>query len=418
MAELDASTSGTGIASRPEHMPTGWRRTLRATLDTIDGSVARFSGRRKVLLYVRSAMHAAVLEPVASALRADPRIDLRYLSERRELEAPIAAACEWRIRWIVPGRATWQRVDLLIGSDPWSVPTLRRCRRRINFFHGVAGKYDLEDPSHLPIGFDLYDRVAFVNADRMQRYIARGIIPPDKAVLVGFPKLDPLVNGHIDGDAVRKRLGLASGRPTALFAPTWSPASSLNLAGEKIVAALAETGWNVIIKPHAWSFDLEPKYSGGIDWRKRLQSIERPGQVVLSDTADATPLLAAADLMVTDHSSIGFEFCLLDRPLIVFDTPDLAAVARINPERLAALRSAARVVNDASAIGTAAAEELATADRLKNERAAAARPLFHRPGTATDRALEVVYELLDLRAPVPHFVEPSAAAPETIGTGA
>jgi hypothetical protein len=395
-----------------------WRRTLRRTLDAIDGSAARFSGRRRVLLYVRSAMHAAVLEPVASALRRDTRIDVRYLSERRELEGAIARSCEWPIQWMPASRALWRRVDLLIGSDPWSVPTLRRCRRRINFFHGVAGKYDLEDPGHLPIGFDLYDRVAFVNADRMQRYMARGIVPPDKAVLVGFPKLDALVNGQIDGGAVRQRLGLATGRPTAIFAPTWSPASSLNLAGEKIVAALTEAGWNVIIKPHAWSFDLEPKYSGGVDWRKRLQPLERPGQVVLSDTADATPLLAAADLMVTDHSSVGFEFCLLDRPVIVFDTPDLAAAARISPERMAALRGAARVVTDASALGTAATEELAGADRLQKERAAVAGPLFHQPGTATDRALEVVYELLDLRAPVVELFQRTAAAPETLGTGA
>ena len=45
---------------------------------------------------------------------------------------------------------------------------------------------------------------------------------------------------------------------------------------------------------------------------------------------DITPLLAAADLLVTDHSTVGFEFALLDRPLIVFDAPDLRAAARID----------------------------------------------------------------------------------------
>jgi CDP-glycerol glycerophosphotransferase len=283
----------------------------------------------------------------------------------------------------------------------------------VNFFHGVAGKYDLDNPSHLPIGFEQYDRVAFVNADRMQRYLDRGIVAADAAVLVGFPKLDVLVNGGDHAAAVRRDLGLAPGRPTALYAPTWSPASSLHLAGEAIVASLAGAGWNVIIKPHAWSFDPDAKYSGGIDWRGRLSRIEQPGRVVLRDDADASALLAAADLMVTDHSSIGFEFCLLDRPLIVFDAPDLAEVARINPERIAALRSAARVVSDPTELGRVALEELAHRGRRSAARAAVARTLFHDPGRATERALTLVYELLELPRPCAAAV--TARQPEPLG---
>ena len=75
---------------------------------------------------------------------------------------------------------------------------LRRCARRINFFHGVAGKYDLDRPEGLPLGFEYYDHVAFINRDRMQRYLTAGIVTPRQAVLVGYPKLDRLVNGAYD----------------------------------------------------------------------------------------------------------------------------------------------------------------------------------------------------------------------------
>jgi hypothetical protein len=341
-------------------------------------------------------MHAAVLDPIARGLERDPRLDVRYLSERASKSDEIAHAVGRPLRWTSPRRVAWSRVDLLITADPWTAPAMHRSFRRVNFFHGVAGKYDLDDPSHLPIGFDEYDRVAFVNADRMGRYLDKGIVRPEAAVLVGFPKIDALVNGRYDGAALRERLGLEMHRPTAIYAPTWSPASSLHVAGEAIVASLVDTGWNVIIKPHARSFDPDPQYSGGVDWRQRLRNIEIPGRVVFADAADASPLLAASDLMVTDHSSVGFEFCLLDRPLIVFDAPDLHRVARINPERVTALRSAARVVTDAAEVGRAANQELTTPRRLAGERAAAARPLFYEPGTATDRALLVAYELLDL----------------------
>jgi hypothetical protein len=395
-----------------------WRRIVREVVKAMDRRSARWRGTRRVLVYVRSAMHVAVLEPITRELERDGRITVRYVCDRENQRDAIDRACGRTARWTTRQRAGWSAIDLLIASDPWSVPTLHRCQRRINFFHGVAGKYDLDDPAHLPIGFDLYDRVAFVNEERMRRYVARGVVRREAAVLVGFPRLDAVVNGRYDGAAVRQRLGLAAGRRTAIYAPTWSPASSLNAAGEQIIASLARSGWNVVIKPHAWSFDPDPKYSGGIDWRRRLRAIERAGQVVLCEDADASPLLAAADLMVTDHSSIGFEFCLLDRPVIVFDAPDLAVVARINPQRIAALRSAARVVRDPSEIGRAADEEMADAGRLRERRAAVARPLFHDPGRATERALDVVYHLLELRRRLAVSPEHGSAAPAADWHGA
>jgi CDP-glycerol glycerophosphotransferase (TagB/SpsB family) len=355
-------------------------------------------------------MHAGVLDPIGKAMERDERLAVRYLAESRRHRDHIARVAGRPLAWTSRPRAAVSRIDLLITADPWSPPTLHRCARRLNFFHGVAGKYDLDDPGHLPAGFDQYDRVAFVNADRMKRYVERGIVRPEAAVLVGFPKLDALVNGRYDGAAIRDRLGLEMHRPTAIYAPTWSDASSLNVAGEAIVASLVEAGWNVIIKPHARSFDPEPRYSGGVDWRMRLRAIETSGRVVLSEDGDATPLLAASDLMVTDHSSIGFEFCLLDRPLIVFHAPELERVARINPERIAALRTAARVVYRPEEIGRAADQERAHPGRLAARRAAVAGRLFHDPGTATPRALSVVYQLLDLPARIVERATPRRRA--------
>jgi hypothetical protein len=373
--------------------------------------MARFTGRRRVLVHVRTAMHAAVLDPMARALERDPRIGVQYLAESPRQQKEIARRCGLSRRWISPTAARWSRTDLLLTADPWDPPRLFRCHHRINFFHGVAGKYNLDDPSHLPIGFADYDRVAFVNADRMQRYLAKHIVRAEQAALVGFPRIDALVNGEYDSVAIRRDLGLEPQRQTAIYAPTWSPASSLHLAGEAIVASLAEAGWNVIVKPHARSFDPEPRFSGGIDWGRRLRAIEKPGRIVLCEDGDASPLLAASDLMVTDHSSIGFEFCLLDRPLIVFDAPELASVARINEERIAALRSAARVVTDASELGRAANDEMAQPDRRRRERLAAAEPLFYEPGFATDRALDLIYSVIELGRPAALETSQSMALP-------
>jgi len=82
----------------------------------------------------------------------------------------------------------WQRWDLYVSADPWTRPTLRRCSRSANFFHGVAGNSNLDDPSALQPGFDAFDRVGFINTERRDTYLARGLVSADAAALVGFPK--------------------------------------------------------------------------------------------------------------------------------------------------------------------------------------------------------------------------------------
>jgi hypothetical protein len=363
-----------------------------------DRTIARVSGRRRVVIDARTPMNFAILAPVGDRLRCDPRVDVVVTVDR---PADVTAANpDGRFR-VEPRRAmAWRRVDLCLSADPWDPIRLRRCRRRANFFHGVAGKYDLDSPGNLPAGFSGFDRVGFVNADRMRRYLDAGVVTREAAVLVGYPKVDALVNGGYDAAAVRAALQLERHRRTAIYAPTWSPASSLHVAGEAIVQGLVDAGLNVIVKLHDRSLDTSNvKFSGGVDWRARFARMHQPGRIAFVEAADSSPLLAASDVMVTDHSSIGFEFYLLGRPLIVFDVPDLVRVARINPEKVDLLRRAARVVQTASQVGPSALDELEHRDRRAAARHAIVRDMFYEPGTATGRALALVYELLDLPAP-------------------
>ena len=294
-------------------------------------------------------------------------------------------------------QAEWRRFSLYFNADPWVAARLRRCQHRINFFHGVAGKYDLDLPAGLPMGFDVYDRVAFINRDRMDRYVGAGIVSRHQAALIGYPKLDRLASGQYDRAACRAALGLDPSRPTALYAPTYSEASSLHLAGEEIVRTLAAAGFNVVIKLHDRSLDRDPRYNAGIDWRQRCEALEAPGQIRYLETPDASEALAAADVMVTDHSSIGFEYLLLDRPLLIFDAPQLVAAARINPDKVALLRSAAVVARTGAELAALARQELNAPGRLSFERRRVAREMFHEPGGATARSIDLIDGLMGRR---------------------
>jgi len=358
----------------------------------LDHAIGRLSPRRDVIVELRTPVYHAVLSPIASALADEPNVTVWFTSEHPDGVRNLVPAG----RFLTPREAEWRRFDLYLNADPWAPARLRRCAHRLNFFHGVAGKYDLDNPKGLPLGFESYDRVGFINRDRMVRYLSAGVVQPSQARLVGYPKLDKLANGQIDADGIKRRYALAD-RPTALYAPTYSEASSLHLAGTEIVRALDQAGFNVLIKLHDRSLDQDPRYNGGIDWRARFAELiarSTSGRIHFVEVADASPLLAAANVMVTDHSSIGFEFLVLDRPLVVFDAPDLATAARVNPEKIALLRSAARVTRTPGETAMAASAAIADPASQSAARRRIAREMFFEPGGATRRAVHLVRELL------------------------
>ena len=372
-------------------------RRLTPLVHRLDHAAGRLQRRRFVLVELRTPVYQAVLGPIAERLATDPDLAVFYTSEYPERVGPLVPDGAF----LTHRDVEWRRFDLYINGDPWAAARLRRCAHRVNFFHGVAGKYDLDDPSGLPMGFEAYDRVAFINRDRMTRYLQSGVVTSEQAVLVGYPKLDRLATGAYDAAGVRAALALDPARPTALYAPTYSPASSLHLAGEAIVRALVRAGFNAVVKLHDRSFDPDPRYNDGIDWRARFTALaaEERGRVAFTEMPDASPLLAAADVMVTDHSSIGFEYLVLDRPVIVYDAPDLPRLARINPEKVALLRSVASIAASAAQAAEFAAAALAHPQALSAARRAVARELFHDPGLATTRAVDLLRGLLH-RTPV------------------
>ena len=369
--------------------PKSLLRRLTPAVHKLDHAIGRLSRTRHVLVEYRTPVAQAILGPVAEAL-ADATTKVWFTSEYpdriRGLVAPET--------FLTHEQAEWRRFDVYLNCDPWAAARVRRCASRVNFFHGVAGKYDLDRPDTLPMGFEAYDRVAFINADRMRRYVEAEIIEPDRAALIGYPKIDRLATHGYDAGAVRAGLGLEPGRQTVLYAPTYSGASSLHLAGESIIAALADAGYNVIVKLHDRSLDPDPRYNEGIDWRARLRPLEARGRVRLAETGDSSPLLAAADLLVTDHSSIGFEYLVLDRPLVVFDAPDLPRAARISEDKVARLRYTATVVETVEGLVATVRQELEHPARLSGKRREVAREMFFEPGGATLRAVELIRPLL------------------------
>lgn len=129
----------------------------------------------------------------------------------------------------------------------------------------------------------------------------------------GYPRNDVYYTATAaDVRAVRERLGIAPGKRALLYAPThrdyeatWTPRLDL--------AALADRlGEDTVLLVRGHYF-----YGGGA--ASPLTGLRRAGRVVDVSTYDPVEDLAlAADALITDYSSIMFDYANLDRPIVVY----------------------------------------------------------------------------------------------------
>jgi len=388
---------------------------IRAAIDTlrrVDHAIGRRSGRRRILVDARTPVNFTMVAPVYRALAADPRVSFFFTASEephrlRDIyrEAPGAAT-------VTPARARLMRFDAYVASDFMWQP-LPRGTCRIQMFHGVGGKYGFDAPT---TSMRAWDRIFFVNERRLRNFIKAGAVDADSPAirLVGYPKADALVNGAWTRDAVLEPLALDPSLPTILYAPTWSPASSLNTMGLDLLGRLLDA-WsgavNVIVKLHDRSRDVRARYSGGVDWIAALEPLLRGRTGVLAPGHDISPYLAAADLMVTDHSSAGFEYLLRDRPIVRIHCPRLIQDANIHPDYVALLASVSDSVSTLDETVHAVERALAMPDHLSGTRRAVAAELFYRPGGATARAVRQIYDAIELDPLLASITEEAACRP-------
>ena len=359
-----------------------------------DRRLGRRGEHRRILVDARTPVNYVMVAPVVRAMRADPRVEFCFTAseEPRRMRDIYREAHDASL--IHPLRAATTRFDAYVASDfMWARLLRETCR--IQVFHGVGGKYGFDAPTE---SMREWDRLFFVNRRRLTNFIKAGAIDPDSPAirLIGYPKADCLVDGSIDRTGVLTGLGLDPARPTVLYAPTWSPASSLNTMGEDVVRGLLSLGTNLIVKLHDRSLDLREQYSGGVDWAARLRPLLEQDRAVMAGGHDISPYLVAADVMITDHSSAGFEFLLRDRPIIRIHRPALLELANVHPDYAELLGSVSETVHNAREVCDAVPRAIADPGRLSGQRQRVAEDLFHRPGSATARAVAALYEALEL----------------------
>lgn len=348
--------------------------------------------RRDLLFFCKAPMNAVVVERPLRRLLEDPRLRIRFSGQNRIGERGdsivrqtlgLDGICQ---AW--PPHVRLKRWDAYISPDIWM--GARRAKRRIQVFHGVSFKGKMYTPA-----IQRFSDLMLVGEDMRRRFIEKGLFPEDYPGFhrVGMPKLDAFFDGSLDREAILRELGADPARPVVLYAPTWRKESSLYSHGIEFMQRAAQRHeWTLLIKLHDWVWDPA---TNPIDWRNRIPELIGP-HVRLAEGSNVVPYLYAADVLVSDASSVANEYLLLDRPIVWIDVPKLIHKYEQTIDLEGWGRRTGRIVGTIDELMEAIDDSLAHPGEFGDIRRKAAADIFYNPGHATEAFLQAFYPLIDL----------------------
>jgi CDP-glycerol glycerophosphotransferase (TagB/SpsB family) len=220
----------------------------------------------------------------------------------------------------------------------------------VQLWHGIPLKrLHLDSDATLRVSFLPNHRLVRAVLARAYRLAGRGIglfpvasalvaprivnafgVAPDRVVVTGDPRDDVLLSGSADDrrSAARELLTAAVGElPTGarviLSAPTWrdggiDPGAPDDATWGLIADWLERTNAVLLVRTHPLG---KGDYAGGPTRSDRIRMLGT------DQLAEITPALPAVDALVTDYSSIAYDYSLVGNP-IVFLAPDLEHYAQ------------------------------------------------------------------------------------------
>jgi hypothetical protein len=310
----------------------------------------------RVAFFAHFPFHGPILAPIREALAG--RAECLLTSDRRE----VIGFCP----------------DVVVMASHAGLEYFRRYLPRafaVNVRHGIGGKGSIRrlPPRATVRTFDF----VCVGAEETLPAYERGGARPLEFWRTGYPQIDPLFRGDPPPG-----LPLDATRPTVLYAPTWNLGlTSATMIGDRLVDLLRgqRADVNIIIKPHPVIGDWRPRWMAR--WVRLAAT--HPGVHLVADThADVVPYLLASDLLVSDASSVIFEFLPLDRPIVLVTNPRHRADPAYVPDSIAwRWRDLGDEVHDVADLPAAVATALSAPDRRADRRRYYARQLF---GDLTD----------------------------------
>ncbi len=205
---------------------------------------------------------------------------------------------------------------------PLAYVKLRKNVRVVQLWHGTGTikkfGHDINEGKMLRIVKKADSKIThlIVNSDYTKKLYARAFgVPYDKIYITGIPRTDVLFDDKIrkkDIDSFFDEYEDLKGRKLILYAPTFR---DNEVKDPKIMLDIKE--WTDNIDSDAiLLLRLHPHVSKAFDDNMLMRY---KGKVVnMSDHADVNTLMFVSSALITDYSSIIFEYILLDKPIYFY----------------------------------------------------------------------------------------------------
>ena len=348
--------------------------------------------QKRLLFHAALPHHFIYFRPVYQRLEADPRLEWFWSANLLgwRLKRHILDLFPVKGKKISSLAATARPYDLLVSPVYLKFDVAPRARRRAQIFHGCSLYNCWLKPQ-----INDYHSFFMVGPYMVRRFAEKGFLQPDDPRIekIGMPKLDALANGAIPVRELKERLDLDPALPTLLYAPS-GIGSSLYSHGLDLIKRVGKMPLNVLVKLHDKTRDFRRNLG---DWLWYVKKVKF-GRVRIIEDFDIVPYLALADVLITDFSSVANEFLLRDRPIIFLPTPEKQV--KFQEQWDPSGYGVGTLVHSESELLGALEEALASPERMSEVRRAALQDVFYRPGTATDRAVAKIYDLLEMAPPV------------------
>lgn len=131
-------------------------------------------------------------------------------------------------------------------------------------------------------------------------------LPQKELVTIGIPYMDKMVTRLKEVGPVQEH------ERTVLLAPSWGDSAIFGVYGGKIIEALLQTGYHVIVRPHPQSFASEKDMI-----EKLMKEYPESEQLEWNRDRDNFEVLRRSDILISDFSGVTFDFALVyDKPII------------------------------------------------------------------------------------------------------
>lgn len=169
-----------------------------------------------------------------------------------------------------------------------------------------------------------YDYVVSASKITAKHFCEAFRIGPEKIVRYGLPRIDyikSIASGGRHDDMLAKIYTkypqLKNGKKTVLYAPTFRRGKAVDVQG--LIDALGTEEYNIVVKLH-------PLYRGGMGDNGSIKN------AIYDEDFTSFDWLAAADIVVSDYSSLVIESTLADKPLFIYayDLDDYQADTGLN----------------------------------------------------------------------------------------